>query len=96
MTPREWFRRLCFGLDTVLSLDRLRFFIPYRHARSVTPPKSYPAIAALFEEALPEMAAAIDAIEVVAEDLKKIARDGKAPEPRWDQDWFCGLDAAAL
>ena len=25
MTPRAWFRRLCFGLDTVLSLDRLGF-----------------------------------------------------------------------
>jgi predicted O-methyltransferase YrrM len=96
MTPREWFRRLCFGLDTVLSLDRLGFFIPYRHARSVTPPQHYPAIAAMFEAALPEMAAAIDAIEAVAEDLKKIAHDAKAPEPRWDQDWFCGLDAAML
>jgi predicted O-methyltransferase YrrM len=87
---------LCFGLDTVLSLDRLGFFIPYRHARTVTPPKGYPAIADLFEAALPEMAAAIDAVEAVAEDLKKIARDGKAPEPRWGQDWFCGLDAAML
>src|SRR5687767_13259026 len=96
MTPREWFRRLCFGLDTVLSLERLGFFIPYRHARLVTPPQHYPAIAAMFEEALPEMAAAIDAIEAVAEDLKKIARDAKAPAPRWDQDWFCGLDAAML
>lgn len=96
MTLRASFRRLCFGLDTVLSLDRLGFFIPYRHARSVTPPKRYGAIADLFEAALPEMAAAIDAVEAVAEDLKKIARDGKAPEPRWGQDWFCGLDAAML
>jgi len=96
MTPREWFRRLCFGLDTVLSLDRKGFFIPYRHARSVSPPARYPAIEELFEEALPEMAAAIDAVERVAEDLKTIAHDAKAPDPRWDQDWFCGLDAAML
>jgi predicted O-methyltransferase YrrM len=96
MTPREWFRRLCFGLDTVLSLDRKGFFIPYRHARSVTAPPRYPAIEALFEDALPEMASAIDAIERVAEDLKAIAHDAKAPHPRWDQDWFCGLDAAML
>ncbi|WP_119302549.1 class I SAM-dependent methyltransferase [Dongia deserti] len=96
MTPREWFRRLRFGLDTVLSLDRLGFFIPYRYARSVTPPKRYPAIEAMFEEALPEMASALDALEAVAEDLTRIARDAKAPEPRWDQDWFCGLDAAML
>lgn len=96
MTPREWFRRLCFGLDTVLSLDRKGFFIPYRHARSVSPQRRYPAIEAMLEDALPEMASAIDAIEAVAEDLNRIARDAKTPEPRWDQDWFCGLDAAAL
>jgi predicted O-methyltransferase YrrM len=96
MTPREWFRRLRFGLDTVLSLDRLGFFIPYRHARTVTPPARYPAIEALFEDALPEMAAAIDALENVADDLKAIARDANAPDPRWNQDWFCGLDAAML
>jgi predicted O-methyltransferase YrrM len=96
MTPREWFRRLCFGLDTVLSLDRKGFFIPYRHARSVSAPLRYPAIEALFEDALPEMASAIDALESVAEDLKAIAHDAKAPNPRWDQDWFCGLDAAML
>lgn len=96
MTPREWFRRLCFGLDTVLALDRKGFFIPYRHARGVAPPQRYPAIEALFEAALPEMASAIDAIEAVADDLKAIARDAKAPHPRWNQDWFCGLDAAML
>lgn len=96
MTPREWFRRLCFGLDTVLSLDCKGFFIPYRHARSVVPPSRYPAIEALFADALPEMASAIDAVEAMAEDLKAIGRDAKAPQPRWNQDWFCGLDAAML
>ena len=96
MTPRAWFRRLRFGLDTVLSLDRLGFFIPYRHARSVTPPARYAAIETLFEAALPAMGAALDAAEAMAEDLKKIAQDGQAPEPRWGQDWFCGLDAAML
>jgi predicted O-methyltransferase YrrM len=96
MTPREWFRRLCFGLDTVLSLDRKGFFIPYRYARSVAPPPHYPAIAAMLDAALPEMASAIDALEAVAEDLARIARDAEAPAPRWNQDWFCGLDAAML
>jgi predicted O-methyltransferase YrrM len=96
MTPREWFRRLCFGLDTVLSLDRKGFFIPYRHAREVAPPARYPAIETLFEEALPEMASALDAIEAVAEELKAIAQDARPPDPRWGQDWFCGLDAAML
>jgi predicted O-methyltransferase YrrM len=96
MTPREWWRRLTFGLDTVLSLDRKGFFIPYRHARSVAPPARYPAIAALFDQALPEMASAIDALDAVADDLKAIAHDAAAPNPRWGQDWFCGLDAAML
>ncbi|HEY1386762.1 MAG TPA: class I SAM-dependent methyltransferase [Dongiaceae bacterium] len=96
MTPREWFRRLCFGLDTVLSLDRKGFFIPYRHARAVVPATRYAAIASLFEDALPEMASALDAAEAVADDLEKIAPDARAPDPRWGQDWFCGLDAAML
>ena len=96
MTPREWFRRLCFGLDTVLSLDRKGFFIPYRHARGVTPPTRYAAIEALFEEALPDMASALDALDAVAGDLAGIAEDAPAPGPRWRQDWFCGLDAAML
>jgi predicted O-methyltransferase YrrM len=96
MTPREWFRRLCFGLDTVLSLDRKGFFIPYRHARDVAPPKHYAAIESLFEDALPEMASALDAIEAVAEELRAIAQDARPPDPRWGQDWFCGLDAAML
>ena len=96
MTPREWFRRLCFGLDTVLALDRKGFFIPYRHARQVAPPARYAAIERLFEDALPEMASALDAAEAVAKELDAIAHDAPAPSPRWDQDWFCGLDAAML
>jgi predicted O-methyltransferase YrrM len=96
MTPREWFRRLCFGLDTVLQLDKKGFFIPYHRARTVTPPERYAAIETLFEEALPEMASALDAVEAVADDLLAIARDAKAPAPRWNQAWFCGLDAAML
>lgn len=96
MTPREWFRRLCFGLDTVLSLDRKGFFIPYRHARDVAAPARYPAIEALFDAAALDMASALDAAEAVAGDLMKIARDAAGPEPRWGQDWFCGLDAAML
>ena len=96
MTPREWWRRLCFGLDTVLSLDRLGFFIPYRHARSVVPPQTYPVVSPLFEAALPDMASALDLVEALAEDLQRIRHDASAPDPRWGQDWFCGLDAAML
>ena len=96
MTPREWFRRLCFGLDTVLALDRKGFFIPYRHARDVAAPARYPAMAALFDAAAPDMASALDAVESVAADLQKIASDAAGPDPRWGQDWFCGLDAAML
>ncbi len=80
MTPREWFRRLCFGLDTVLSLDRLGFFIPYRHARSVAPPHAIRRSQPCSRTALPAMAAAIDALDAVAEDLKKIARDAHGAE----------------
>lgn len=42
------------------------------------------------------MAAAIDTLEGLGEDLRRIEGDAPAPQPRWNQDWFCGLDAAML
>jgi len=46
---RQWWKRLQFGLPTVLGLAPKGFFIPYRHARSVTDPiPLYALIEALF------------------------------------------------
>ena len=101
MTVRTWWRRLCFGLDTVTGLDRKGFFIPYARARSVAKPGRYEAVTQAFAAAEPTMEAALDALEQVGADLLRIgvaapAPTAKSPGPRWGQDWFCGLDAAML
>ena len=96
MTLRTWWRRLCFGLDTVLGLDRKGFFIPYARAGAVTAPGRYEAATRAYAAAEPAMEAALDALESLGGDLLQIAGDAEAPQPRWGQDWFCGLDAAML
>lgn len=96
MTPRTWWRRLCFGLDTVTGLDRKGFFIPYARAKSVVAPGRYEAAVRAYAAAEPVMEAALEALEGLAADLCRIAPDAPAPQPRWNQDWFCGLDAAML
>jgi hypothetical protein len=85
-------RRLGFGLLTLLGLRRRGFFIPYRWAAGVVA-RDYPALEPAFARALPDGREVLDAIEGFAPELARIA--GPAPEPRWDQDWFPRLDAAA-
>ncbi len=96
MTLRTWWRRLCFGLDTVTGLDRKGFFIPYARARSVAAPGRYEAAVRAYAAAEPAMEAALEALESLGADLLKIEAAAPAPQPRWNQDWFCGLDAAML
>lgn len=80
------------GLATTLGLARLGFFIPYSHAAHVRP-LPYPALEPIFDDAEPAMRALFDHIEASAETLA--AFNGPAPAPRFDQDWFARLDAAA-
>jgi Methyltransferase domain len=87
----EW-RRIRFGVATVLGLKRLGFFIPYRYAASVEP-GAYPALLPLFRDAEPRFGEVLSAIESHAGDLIRIAQ-GAGPA-RFDQDWFPRLDAAA-
>ncbi|HWA50972.1 MAG TPA: class I SAM-dependent methyltransferase [Dongiaceae bacterium] len=101
MTLRTWWRSLCYGLDTVTGLDRKGFFIPYGRAKSVAKPGRYDVVSRAFAEAEPAMEQALDALEHIGPDLLKIEREAKAASgkyvgPRWNQDWFCGLDAAML
>lgn len=85
-------RRLGFGLTTLLGGRAKGFFIPYRYAADVKA-SGYPALVSLFEDAKPRFSAVLDDIEACAEDLRLIARGpGLA---RFDQDWFPRLDAAA-
>ncbi len=92
---RGAYRRLLFGLQTVLGLARRGFFIPYAGANVVTPPKPLGWVEARFEAALPTFLAAMDDIDDLAPALNAIGGE-PPPEPRWDQDWFPRLDAAVL
>jgi hypothetical protein len=90
-------RRLRFGLSTVLGLRKRGFFIPYRYADQV-PARAdrlpYDALEPLFVAAEPTFRALLDAMTPYAADLKAIG-GAPPPEPRWNQDWFPRLDAAA-
>lgn len=88
----HFWRRLRFGLSTLLGVRRLGFFIPYRYAESVEP-QDYPALRPLFEAAGPRFSAVLGEIENRADDLRAILR-GRGPA-RFDQSWFPRLDAAA-
>ncbi len=91
------FRRLWFGLATVLGFARRGFFIPYRYAGDVTtagarPP--YDAITQLLAAREADFAALLARLDHYADDLEAIG-DAPAPAPRWRQDWFPRLDGAA-
>jgi len=87
-----FWRRLRFGLSTLLGVKRLGFFIPYRYAPSVAA-ADYPALRPLFEEARPRFEAVLESIETYADDLECLLREGGPA--RFDQSWFPRLDAAA-
>lgn len=92
---REALRRRWMGLATILDLRSQGFFIPHRYADTVSPPPDYPAAEALLAPARGAFARIIAAIDAQARALGAIAADAPAPAPRWNQDWFPRLDAAA-
>jgi predicted O-methyltransferase YrrM len=94
---RTQMRRVAFGLVTVLGLRKLGFFIPYRYADQL--PGSgerspYRALERLFVAAEPAFVGVLELINARAEALAAIGQ-APPPEPRWNQDWFPRLDAAA-
>lgn len=94
---RDLWRRWAFGLPTVTGLARRGWFIPYRYAASLphagTLP-SYAALLPLFDRAAGRMIGWIDEIDRHGGALRAIGGE-PAPAPRWSQDWFPRLDAAA-
>ncbi len=86
-------RRLKMGLQTVTGWRTQGFFIPYRHAAGAVPPKSYPAIEALFNAHRPAFSALLDKMAEFGPALAGL--DGPPPRPRWNQGWFARLDGAA-
>jgi predicted O-methyltransferase YrrM len=89
---RQRWRRLRFGLSTILGMKPLGFFIPYRYAAHARP-RDYPALRPLFAMAEPRFHEVLAAIETYADDLRAIGR--KEGPARFDQSWFPRLDAAA-
>lgn len=88
-------RQTIYGLRTVLGLGRRGYFIPYRYASEIEKPsEEYHWIRELFSLWTEEkFCGVLTDIARYREDLEKIA--GDPPAPRWTQDWFPGLDAAA-
>ena len=70
------------------------FFVPHRYAASVRPPAGYPELEPVFRDAEPAFRAVLAAIDRHAAIIERF--DGASPPlPRWQQDWFPGLDGAA-
>lgn len=72
--------------------ERPGYFIPYRYA-AATEPCDYPALAPLFVAAAGRIAAFCDRLVDYRDAFARFG--GAAPAPRFEQDWFPGLDAAA-
>ncbi|MEM8950218.1 MAG: class I SAM-dependent methyltransferase [Pseudomonadota bacterium] len=81
------------GLETVLGLRKRGFFLPYRYAGDVHPPKSYPALEDLFEKASGEFRSLIDEIAALSPAIDALLADDRGC--RLDQAWFPRLDALA-
>jgi predicted O-methyltransferase YrrM len=85
------------GLATVLGLGRRGFFIPYRYAGTVPAPGGrapYDGLADRFRDAEASFRDVLATIDRFATDLEAIGVEPPAA-PRWGQDWFPRLDAAA-
>ena len=89
---RATWRRLRFGLSTVLGLQQRGFFIPYRYAEG-TSPSAYPALRPVFEAAEPRIRETLAAIDRQGDGLRHILRGSGST--RFDQTWFPRLDGAA-
>ena len=105
MTPRAtgrlpgrvWRRRSWYGLQTLFGSRPRGFFIPYRYAADLPESgqrKSYEPLAAQFSASRAEFQKVLSGFQTFAEDLLRIGEE-PPPAPRWSQDWFPPLDAAA-
>lgn len=86
-------KRKAEAILTVLGMTRRGFFVPHRYASSVARIESYPELLPLFRAAEPSMRAVLAAIDRYGE-MVSVFDGAKPPMPRWQQDWFPGLDGA--
>ena len=79
---------------TILGMTQKGVFVPYRYASGLLADMPVPELEAVFEAAEPGMAEVLAQVDQYSEIIEKF--DGaKPPAPRWQQDWFPGLDGAA-
>lgn len=92
---RGYWRRLKLGLPTVTGASAQGFFIPYRYANQIPQTRSpYAFIEERFRHHQDDFLDLLEAIDEMALDLQRIDRE-PPPAPRWEQEWFPRLDAAA-
>lgn len=92
LSRRAW-RRLAFGLATLMGSRPRGYFIPYRYADTTPRGRGYGAVEAVLAAAADDMRALLREIERHGDTLAAFA--GPPPLPRWTQDWFPRLDGAA-
>jgi Methyltransferase domain len=96
VTKRWWqsgqARRCVMGLATLIGAKQRGFFIPHRHADRILP-CSYPAVEVRFASRTTAFLDLLAEIEALVPHLLTVS--GPPPAPRFDQDWFPRLDAAA-
>lgn len=94
---REHLRHTWFGLLTLLGLAERGFFIPYRYAGQLRPEDRshrYDALENLLRGREAVFADLLTEMEAMLETLLGLGGD-PATGPRWNQDWYPRLDAAA-
>ena len=94
---RVWRRRSWYGLQTLFGTRPRGFFIPYRYAADLPASgtrKTYDALEAQIGACRAGFQDVLDQMDAYAKDLLGIG-DEPPPAPRWSQDWFPPLDAAA-
>jgi hypothetical protein len=88
-------KSIYYGIRTILGWGRYGYFIPYRYAGSV------PQISHHYQWILDAFShRAIERFEQILRDISNYRGElesigGEPPAPRWNQNWFPGLDAAA-
>lgn len=92
MTTRGSWRRAALGLATLAGAPR-GFFIPHRYAGDVRPLTGYPALEPLFRAAGAEFRARLAETAAYMAVFRDF-RPAQPPSPRFEQDWFPGLDGA--
>lgn len=84
--------------DTIDGKSKQGWFIPYRHAAEVKATLDYPAVSRIFAHNEKQFSSVIDEMHAHMDRLLsfngEIDKDSGV-KPRWNQDWFPGLDGAA-